>query len=521
VAFPVVSVEQMRALEQAAMLAGTDEHVLQDRAGRAVADFVESRLRSGGRVIGLVGAGNNGRDAMVAARYLAERGHRAHLWMVPRHAVTAAELEELTAAGVDHRMADGGDAHDILDALLRESDVVVDGLLGIGARGPMRPDLAAAVGHLDAVRAGRPEPFVVAVDVPSGIDADTGAVPGAAVRAAATVTFGGVKAGLLRFPAAAHAGELVVRSIGLPGELVDAQTVFALDAEAVRVCVPARPLDAHKYRFGRVLVVAGSDQFLGAASLCSAAAARSGCGLVAVATSGAVRSALAARLPEATYPVPALDVESGPDESARRVLEVLPLHQALVIGPGLGRSKATARFFRTVMSANGGMSLPVPTVIDADALTLLADWDGWWESIGHDNLLTPHAGELARLCRDQDLVSSAPWQTAAELARRWGQTLVLKGPFTAVGQPDGPTWVYPHANPALATAGTGDVLAGLCGGLVAQGLGRGEAARLAVVAHALAARKIVATRGWRSLIASDLPEVIPATLQQIAQGHGE
>jgi NAD(P)H-hydrate epimerase len=420
--------------------------------------------------------------------------------------------------GVDYRVAHDKTAMDVLDPAVRQSDVVIDGLLGIGARGPMRPELAVAVQHLNKVRRDRPDLFVVAVDVPSGIDADTGAVPGAAVRADATVTFGAIKAGLLRFPAAEYAGELVVRSIELSSELVRTHSVFALDTKSVRAQLPARPLDAHKYRLGRVLVVAGSDQFLGAAALCSAAAARSGCGLVAVATSAAVKAALATRVPEAIYPVPALDVEGIPDESANRVLAVLPSHQALVIGPGLGRSDAMSRFFRTVMTANGQSTRPVPAVIDADALTLLSEWDAWWEAIGHNNILTPHAGEMGRLLNDDDVGSVPPWELAAEWGRRWGQTVVLKGPFTVVAQPDGPAWVYPHANPALATAGTGDVLAGLCGGLLAQGVAPGDAARLAVVIHALAARQIVHARGWRSLLASDLPDVIPATLHQIAKG---
>ncbi len=519
-AFPLVSVEAMRALEAAAIATGTPEHVLQDRAGRATADAISERFDRGARqVVGLVGAGNNGRDAVVAARYLAARGHRAGLWLVPRHAVTPAELSGLSAAGIEYTIVDGAGPLDPLRASLGRADVAIDGLLGIGARGPMRGDVAALADLVNAVRTARPDLLVVAVDVPSGVNADDGSVAGVAVRADLTVTFGAVKTGLLRFPAALYAGRIEPRSIGLPDDVASSQRALVLDEGVVRPLLPDRPLDVHKYRLGRVLVVAGSDQFVGAASLCASAAARSGCGLVAVASSDRVKAALAPRLPEATYPVPPFDIESDPSASADRVIDVLPRYQALVIGPGLGRSPATGTFFRAIMRANGASSEPVPSVVDADGLNLLADWDGWPDSIAPNTLLTPHMGEMSRLTGQIHEPAEPSWELATAWARRWRQTVVLKGPFTSIGAPAGPTWVYPHANSALATAGTGDVLAGLCAGLIAQGGGAVDAARLGVVAHAVAAREVLAGRGWRTLLASDLPEGIPLALAIIGRAE--
>ena len=515
--FPVVSVAEMRALEAAAIEAGASERELQERAGRTVAEAVSERVaRSGVSVAVLVGAGNNGRDAVVAGRYLAEWGHSVQIWLGPRHSLEPAEIAALGAAGIGVSAADVARRGEDLRRSLAQARVAIDGLLGIGARGPMRAELAEIAGLLNEARAARPDLLVVSVDLPSGVNADDGSIPGAAVRADVTVTFGAVKAGLLRFPAAELVGTLEPRPIGLPAEQLERLPIRILDLPGVRPSLPSRPLDAHKYRFGRVLVVAGSGQFIGAAYLCAASAARSGCGLVAVATTDAVKRVLASRLPEATYPTPTLGLERDAAAAADSLVEALPDYQALVLGPGIGRSAVTARFLTRLLEANARASQPVSAIIDADALNLLASWDGWWERIGPGHVLTPHAAEMGRLAgMDARRVAEGAWHVAREHAQRWRQVVVLKGPFTTVASPDGHAWVYPRANPGLATAGTGDVLAGLCGGLVAQGCSPLAGARLAVVVHAVAGRLVLEERAWRTLLASDLIEQIPRVLRSI------
>jgi NAD(P)H-hydrate epimerase len=527
--FALVSVAEMRALEGAAIEAGTPERVLQERAGLAVADVVEDEvrtLRAAGqlgplarpRVVALVGAGNNGRDAVVAGRRLAARGVEVGLWLGPRHALTDGEIRDLTANGlVVERFGGEGAELSRLHATLAGADMVVDGLLGVGAHGPLRPGLAEVARLVNANRRERPAMRIVAVDVPSGIDADVGAVPGEAIQADITVTFGAVKAGLLRFPAAGYAGRIVSMSIGLPAGVADDLPVKVLDAAQVAPLVPARAGDAHKYRVGRVLAIAGSDQFVGAACLCAGAAARSGCGLVGLVSSDAVKRVLATWLPEATYPLTVDLVDDDPEEAANRVAELLPDQQTLLIGPGIGRAESTDRFLRRLLAANGSATRPVPAVVDADALTLLAGWEGWYARIGPNNVLTPHAGEMARLLGDDARLDDAPWESARRAAARWKQIVVLKGPFTTVAEPSGRAWIYPHANAALATAGTGDVLAGLTAGLLAQGSPPVDAARLAVVAHALAGRRVVTEHGWRTLLASDLLDVLPAVLESLVR----
>ena len=529
--YAVVSVEEMRALERAAIDAGTPELELQERAGRAVADVIQDNLGARrGRVVALVGAGNNGRDAAVAARHLASRGHEVSVWLSTKHGLSEGEVAQLAgmdanvrSLATDRAAVDGDDRRlrsPLADfrAALGDADVAVDGLLGVGSRGPMRPGLVDLADAVNAARTGSPTLRVVAVDVPSGLDADTGAAPGAVVRADETVTFGAIKAGLLRFPGAELAGRVLVRPIGLPDAAVERHAVRVLDASTVSPLVPRRPLDSHKYRFGRLLMVAGSDQYVGAACLGSAAAARSGCGLVGLVSTEAAKQVLAVRLPEATYPATLRGVEADPGGAANTVAELLPEQQAFLIGPGLGRADATDHFLRAVLRANAASERPTPTVIDADALSLLGGWTDWWEQIGPGNVVTPHAGEMARLignAADGD-GEAAPWDRARRWAERWNQVVVLKGPFTTVAGPDGRAWVWPRANPALATGGTGDVLAGLCAGLLAQGLSPFDAARLAVVVHALAGERVVHERGWRILLASDLVDQIPRMLSELA-----
>ncbi len=525
--FAIVSVAEMRALEAAAMAAGTHERVLQERAGLAVADVIEEELAEAGRpnrrpprIVVLVGSGNNGRDGAVAGRRLAARGCDVQVWYGSRCPLSDQEQRDMRAEGIRFGRYDetfAVHAGGFLAAAVDAADVVIDGLLGVGIRGPLRvePETVAKIVQNSRAHSAR---RVVAVDVPSGIDADTGDVGGAVISADTTVTFGAVKAGLLRFPAALHVGRLVVRPIGLPAGSGTPLPVHVLDEASVRPLVPARRLDTHKYRQGRVLVVAGSDQYIGAACLGSEAAARAGAGLIGVVATDAVKQVLATRFPEAIYPLTVPELATDAEGSADAVAGILPDQRALLIGPGLGRAAATDRFLRRLVASNAALPTSVPAVIDADALSLLAAWDRWWEQIGTGNILTPHAGEMARLLASDPeqgpVGDEAPWETAIRAAQRWGQIVVLKGPFTTVAHPGGRAWVWPQANAALATAGTGDVLAGICAGLVAQrGMTALDAALLGVVVHGMAGRSALAARAGQTLVASDLlPEIAPVLL---------
>lgn len=507
----IVSTDEMRALEAAAFRQGATEAELQERAGTAVAEDVAALLEPGDSVVVLVGPGNNGRDGAVAARHLAGRASRVTVLLSPRHGVRQPELLALRAAGV--RVSSAERAEDVAEAL-RTARIAIDALTGIGARGPLREPLASLAAALNQA-ARRHGCLVVALDMPSGIDADTGAIPGEAVRAHRTVTLGAVKQGLLRFPAAALVGTLVCRSIGIPDAAMADLPYRCADENQLASLLPQRPLDAHKYRFGRVLVVAGSDHYLGAPLLCASAAARAGAGLVTLASTAAVRAVVAHRLPEVTFPESDVAIAADPEAALEGLLPQLRDCAVLLVGPGLGRAEPVMRFVRLLIERRLEVAAACGLVVDADALFALADWPGWWHKMGGRAILTPHSGELGRLAGPAAPTETS-WAQAARLAGEWGCVLVAKGPFTSVAAPDGRVSVWPRANPALATGGTGDVLAGLIAGLMAQGTDPWDAARLGTAAHALAAASVLRDRGWRTLLASDLLPEIPAVLHTLA-----
>jgi NAD(P)H-hydrate epimerase len=492
----------MRALEAAAFAGGISEAVLQERAGHAVAQEVFKLVEPGERVVVLVGHGNNGRDGAVAAEWLARRGVPIDLVLTPRHAVTPEERARLQERGASLIASHD---HVGVDASLRGASVAIDALAGIGARGALREPLASLAQLLNAAR----HPLkVVALDVPSGIDADTGDVPGEAVWADYTVTLGGIKQGLLRFPAAERVGRLMPKAIGIPEAAAADLPYGCLDIQDLGRLVPPRPLNAHKYRFGRVLVVAGADHFLGAAVLCSGGAARVGAGLVTLASTRDVRLNAAAHLPEVTYTANDARATDGA-EAARSLESYLRSHASAVIGPGLGRGQGTTEFVAELLHQRPREH---GVVIDADGLFALAELPNWPGLLGPNAVLTPHGGELERLV-GHELGDDEPiWVHAGRLAQQWGCVLIAKGPFTCIANPDGRVDVWPRANPALATGGTGDVLAGVTAGLLAQNMVAWDAARLAVGVHGLAAAHIVENRHWPTLLASDLLPELPAAL---------
>jgi ADP-dependent NAD(P)H-hydrate dehydratase / NAD(P)H-hydrate epimerase len=483
----IVSVAEMRALEHKAFAAGVSEAELQARAGAAIAEEV-FKIWRGGRIVVLVGHGNNGRDGGVAAEWLLHHGVEVDLVLAPRHALTPEELARLRALGA----TTSGSPEDAL----RGASVAVDALVGIGANGALREPLSGIAAQLNAARS---NVHVVALDIPSGIDADTGEVPGEAVSADTTVTLGAVKQGLLRFPGAERVGRLIPRSIGLTD---DGLQFGIIDDQLLAPLLPERPPNAHKYRFGRVLVIAGTDHFLGAPVLCAGGAARVGAGLITVHSTRDVRLNVAAHLPEVTFTDPDVAFDS-----------YLTSHDAVVIGPGLGRGAKVTEFVRGVLVQR---SREHALVVDADGLFALSEMQDWPVSLGENAVITPHSGELERLVGHPLGENEPLWVQAGRLASGWGCTLVAKGPFTCVAGPDGRVDVWPHANAALATGGTGDVLAGVTAGLLAQGLRPWDAARLAVGVHASAAAKIM-RRGWRTLVASDLFEEIPSALDELSQ----
>ena len=512
----VVTVEQMRELERRAVAAGTSEDTLMETAGLGVARAVAQVLDGirGRRVVVLVGPGNNGGDGMVAARYLADWGSLVTLYMTSARRRDD-KFEDCRARRVRIVEASEDPEQWQLSSYLQLADAVIDAVLGIGSERPLEGQLRHVIGVIQQLRSESTRPKLIAVDLPTGINGDTGACDDFCFPADITLTLGAPKAGLFRFPGAGYVGRLETLSIGLPdGADADVELELA-DSAMVRGLLPPRPIDAHKGSFGHVIVVAGSRRFIGAPILAAASAYRAGAGLVTLAAPESVYRLAAGQLLEQVH-LPLAETADGhiAKEAGQAAREALAGASAAVVGPGLGDAESVRSFLQELLLADPPQEVPV--VVDADALNALAGTYGWAERLGPSAILTPHPGEMSRLLSkplgelEQDRVA-----TARHAAASWSQIVVLKGAHTVVAAPDGRCTLSPFANPALATAGTGDVLSGIIGALLAQGAPPYSAAVAGVYVHATAGERLREEMGDAGLLASDLLPRIPTVLREL------
>jgi NAD(P)H-hydrate epimerase len=507
----VATAEEMRRADRRVTERfGVPSLILMENAGRGAADALERVFgpARGRRVLVACGKGNNGGDGFVVARHLAARGARVAAWLACRRADVrgdaAVNLEALVRAGLPLAEADAG----ALRRELREADLVVDALLGTGVTGPAAGPVAEAIAALN--EAGRP---VCALDLPSGLSADDGRLPGPAVRATLTVTLGLPKLGLFLQPAAACAGRIELADLGVPRAWLEAEVATELpEPEDIRALLPPRPSDAHKGRYGHLLVVAGAVGKTGAAVLACRGALRAGTGLVTCACPASQQPVVAAHLVEAmTDPLPETGAQSLSLKAVERVLELASRMDALAVGPGVGLEPETQEAVRRLL-----LAAERPVVVDADALTALAGRLGELREARGPRLLTPHPGEAARLlaCPVAE-VQADRLGSARRLAEASGAWIALKGAGTVVTGPDGRAALNPTGNPGMASGGMGDVLTGISGGLLAQGLEPGAALRGAVYLHGLAG-DVAAERGPVGLLAGDVAEAVPEALRRLS-----
>lgn len=493
---PLFDAAAMRAADRdSAEEHGMPTVLLMERAGLAAAAAILARWPDRDAAAVLVGPGNNGGDGMVVARHLAEAGWRVRVLAPGARPPETADGRTMTAI-----VASLGLRIEPLDHARPPGDVLlIDALLGTGVRGAPRGPLEGAVRW--AGDAGGP---VVSLDVPSGVDADTGRVAGRAVRAALTVTFHGDMAGLRISPGREHAGEVVVADIGVPSA-VRATPVAWLAGPAAARAVPRKAQGADKYGSGAVLVVAGSPGLTGAAVLCARATLRAGAGLTAVATPAPAQPAVAAQLVEVmTVPLPHDDGRLAP-VSVDAVVAEAGRMSALAIGPGLGRAAATTPALAAILAR-----VALPAVIDADGLWHLAQDPGALRGRPAASVITPHAGEAARLLgRSRAAVEGDRLASARALARAHGATVVLKGPGTLVAAPDGRVVVVGTGSAALATAGTGDVLTGVIAALLAKGMPAFDAAVAGAALHGHAGEL---TGHGDGTIAGEVADALPTAL---------
>ncbi len=507
---PVLTPDQASALDRATQARGVSADLLMERAGRAVARAALDVMGGsyGRRAVVVCGKGNNGGDGLVAARHLARWGVRVAVVAVEAlddlrepAAGNAARLNEVTSIRVLPF------AHALLDRELRRADVAIDALFGTGFRGIPEDDWADAIAGLNT----SPAP-VVAVDIPSGVNGATGTVEGDAVRADLTVTFGAPKVGAVVLPGAELAGVVRVADIGFPQDLMVADA-FLTEPADVAAILPERDIDTHKRATGVLVVVAGSREMTGAARLVARGAGRIGTGLVQVAVPEGILPIVQAGLAETTFlPLPETPEGSVALSALSTLLDRLEGADTLAIGPGLSGHEETAELVRRLVR-----DCPVPLVLDADGLNAFTGRAAELADRKSDAVLTPHVGEFVRLSgvSARELVEDRLTHARA-LAERTGAVTLLKGSRTLVTTPDGVVRINPTGGPVLATAGSGDVLTGIIGGLVARGLDPGDAASAGAYVHGLAG--ILAGRSsGEGTLASDIARCVPEAVNRVRE----
>ncbi len=511
---PVTTAAEMAAMDRAAIESfGIPGMALMESAGRSVVGAMRTHFGElrGRQVSIFCGKGNNGGDGYVVARYLHKLDCRVKIFL-------HAPPEQLS-----------GDARanfDIVEKMklpifrpgewehasaCASADILVDALLGTGVRGALKGALAELVAHMN--QAGAP---IVAIDLPTGVETDTGRVAGEAIRATITITMGALKRGLCFYPGREHAGRIFVADIGFPPGVLSvsgARTCWVAPSEASALR-PDRAPNIHKNACGQVVIVAGSVGKTGAAALSSEAVLRSGAGMAILAVPASLNPILEQMLVEVmTLPVAETPEQCFSSKAGAALEEYFDWADVMAIGPGLTTHPEVQKLVAWILQ-----NYPKPLVIDADAINCLALQPDLLKRSSQEIVITPHPGELSRLigARTSEIVAE-PIETARKTAADFGVVVVLKGAPTVVATPEGDVYINASGNPGMATAGMGDVLTGVIAGLMAQGLDAAAAAVLGVCVHGLAGDRAASTLGVYGMMAKDVLHELPNALDQLSK----
>lgn len=518
----VVTAAEMRQIDKDTIEGvGIPGIILMETAGSEIVRAIEQHYPTAQRIGVFVGKGNNGGDGLVIARQLAHIGREVQIFLVsPAESFTGEAFTNLDIAKnlelqIEEILTDAV----FIDTL--RCDLLVDAIFGTGLRGAVREPVANVINSINDL----PIP-ILAVDLPSGLDADTGNPLGTCVQADRTVTIGLPKRGLLLHPGVELAGELEVVDIGFPKQVIDAQKIkvnWTTEKDAA-AWIPPRSPASYKGSYGRVLVVAGSTGMTGAAALASEAALRVGAGLVTLAIPQSLNTILEVKLSEVmTLPLPETEAGSLAESSTSTILEYAKKTKSLLaIGPGLSQHPETMTLVHQLVKENKEQGLGLRMVIDADGLNALAQATDLISLLGTEIVLTPHPGEMARLTNIPiSTLESNRIGTAEKFANQYGVTLVLKGAPTVTSNPNGETWVNSTGNAGMATAGMGDVLTGIIAGLMAQNMSSETAAVLGVYLHGLAGDIAAEKLGMHGLIAGDVLQAVPQAISSLISNNDE
>jgi len=513
----VVTTAEMIDLERRSDAAGIPPSELMEHAGLAIARKIHSLVGNvaGCDILVLAGPGNNGGDGLVAARHLRDWGARVCVYL-PVKRKDDKNLQLVRERIIRVVLAENDKKYTDLHTALSTAEVVVDAMFGTGKLRPISGATKDVLKQVRGEKRRRPSMQIVAVDLPSGVDSDSGEADPATLAADMTITLGYPKIGLFYSPGSELTGELVTIDIGIPSKLVNNITTELITADWVRAILPQRPKNAHKGTFGKVLVCAGSQQYIGAACLACEAAMRVGAGLVTLATAQSLQPILAAKLTEVTYsPLPEAEPGYISSDAAKIIHKRLTDYDVLLIGCGLSQEPSVVKFVRDVLLKMPSSS-KAKLVIDADAINALSQTPGWWKKLKRDAILTPHPGEMARLSGlSMKAIAQDRLGTARKYAVEWNKTVILKGANSIIAAPNGKARINAAANAGLASAGTGDVLAGTIAGLLAQGLSHADAAACGAYLHTAAADTVSGQLGDAGMIAGDLLPALPKVIKNI------
>jgi hydroxyethylthiazole kinase-like uncharacterized protein yjeF len=512
----ILTTDQMKQLEESCAATGLTTDVLMENAGKAVAEEVKRILGNIDQqhILFLIGPGNNGGDGLVAARHLHEWGARVSVYLPVDRPEGDPKLKPIRELGITCVDAAEDEGMKRLDELLASASGVIDAVFGTGLARRFGGPIATVLGRINRAKKERHGWRIFALDLPSGLNADTGEVDQSCLYADYTITLAFPKPGLLKPPGAERVGKISVVDIGMPAHMAAETAPEFIAEEWAKSVLPERPLQANKGSFGRVLVMAGSINYIGAAYLACSGALRVGAGLVTLASG--LQPIMASKITETTYlPLPEQRPGVLSPEAARLLFLQMERYNVLLMGCGLGQSPPAVKAIRSILIDKHKQPLP-SLVLDADALNTLATTPEWWTKLTDDAILTPHPGEMARLAeKTVEEVQANREGITRDMAAKWNKTVVLKGAYTVIASPQGKVKTSLAANPGLATAGTGDVLTGAIAGLVAQGLPLFDAAACGVYLHAEAGEAVKERLGDAGMIASDLLPELPQVIKRL------
>lgn len=505
----ICSIDEMRVLEQCALTGGSSQRTLMRKAGEEVSKKIVASHNSiiGAHVLVLIGSGNNGGDGIVIAHQLAKAGAQVTVLMAKPRNGSANVICKLPASVQTVTHSTGRAGH-----LAKEADIIVDCLLGIGATIPIRDPFREILEELLPAKA-----FRISCDIPSGLDANTGKVDPLAFKADLTISTGPLKLGSLMYPGRQYCGKLIQTDIGIPENALDLLPGRQITSQSVAEILPERTLEGHKGSYGKTLVIAGSRNFPGAATLACLGALRSGVGYAKLASIKSVVLAAAAHSPDIIFELLSEFEGTISPSCAKDIIQLSMLANSLIVGPGLGNTENTNALVKTLLSSP---NIRCPIVLDADGLSSIDK--SLFDSINRNRplLLTPHPGEMAKIMEtDLRTIGDNRLKFAQSLATRSSSVTVLKGAGTIVAHPNNNYAIVSEPSPALAVAGSGDVLSGIIGAMLAQQISPFKAAIAGVYLHVQCGIKLGRNLGLAGVIASDLPAQIPLVIKALSSHH--